>query len=309
MSEADNKSGYDAQLCALSDAQQTRRLRRVALLRRAERVAGQADPRVTRDRCAVVARAVLTAREAASGHLLQLDERHRRDAAWQRQSLEQQRQVACRCSAETLLREREALSGWLLQVERGVLVPEPEPEPEPVSGGVSLELSQAQQRERYMEELVLAVQTEQSTERRAVEQERAKFVGTIAQLHDQLVAARFSSQAAVALVLEDRAALSERVLASELYTPGCSAPEVALKLQLALCARRTADAVEASGKLFEARDRLACRVAAHARAEAEHGCALGEIGRGLLQLRAELTHIGKLGDGPPYRTFCGAGIT
>mgnify|MGYP003336999778 CR=1 FL=1 len=174
---------------------------------------------------------------------------------------------------------------------------------------VQSELTEAQRRERYMEELVLAVQAEHSTERRAAEQERAQFVDAIVQLQEQVTAGRISNHMAAATVMADRAALSERLLASELYTPCCRAPEVALKLQIALCARRTTEAVVASGKLFEARDRIACRIAAHTKAEAEHGCSLAEIQQGAEQLRAELSYIRRLSDGSPYRTLCRAGIT
>jgi hypothetical protein len=303
--EGQRKTG-GTESCALevADPQQTRRLRRAVLLRRAERAALQADPKLARDRCAVVAKAILTAREAASTQLLQLDERHQDTAAHQQRSLEEQRRVACQCSAEALLQEREALTGWVLQSPGTQRRYKAE-----IELAVQSELTEAQRRERYMEELVLAVQAEHSTERRAAAQEREKLVDTVVQLQDQVAAGRISSHMAAVTVLADRAALSERLLSSELYTPGCRAPEVALKLQVALCARRTTEAVVASGKLFEARDRIACRIAAHARAEAEHGCSLAQIQQGAQQLRAELAYIRRLGDGPPYRTLCRAGIT
>ncbi len=325
----DRKSDTHSCTLALDDAQQTRRRRRAALLRRAERAAQQADPQAARDRCSVVAKAILTARAAASGQLLQLDERHQHSAAQQRRSAEEQRRVACRSSAEALLQEREVLSRWVLQSQSAQVKPDVlwSRGDDPAFGGMleprqserrykaamelamQSELTEAQRRERYMEELVLAVQSEHSTERRAAEQERTKLVDTIVQLQDQVVAGRISSQMAAATVLADRAALSERLLASELYTPGCRAPEVALKLQVALCVRRTAEAVAASGKLFEARDRVASRISAHARAEAEHGCSLAAIQQGAQQVRAELAYIRRLSDGSPYRTLCRAGIT
>ena len=296
--------------------QQTRRgpqLRR-ELLRRAKRAARDADPaaaaRVVDGRCAVVARAILTARAAASDSLLRLN----RASAEQRGALEAQHEAACRCSAEALLRERQALSDWLLQSEwvraaRNSERADADAAAEAARRELARSVAEAQQKERRMEALVKVAQSE----RLAAVEERTQLLQNQLQLQQQAMAERRAHESAVrqaaVAILGDRAELSERALVVEPYTPGCRAPETALKLQTALCAQRTACAVATSGRLSEARDRIACRVADHAREEARHGCSLAEIRLSALRLRAELAFMGRLSDGPPYHTLCGAGVT
>lgn len=261
------------------------RTQRAALLRRATDAAQQADPATgSRDRWAVVARVILTAWNAAANSL-QLDERPRQSASQLQNSLAKQQAAACRCSAKALLKEREVLSGWLLQFE-GVMneLVAVRAARSAASSGVSLELmGEAKRKERCVGGLVFAVQSKQYTACRAAEAERG------------------------ASILRNRAALSEKVLAAEKYWLSCGL-DVPLKLQAALCARRTTQAVAASVRLFEARERVACRIAAQARAEAEHGCSLADMLQKAHQLRAELAYMRPLRHGPPYRTLCGAGI-
>lgn len=74
----------------------------------------------------------------------------------------------------------------------------------------------------------------------------------------------------------------------------------------ALAAKRTAHAIATSSLLLESREKISVSIGAQVKAEARHGCAIGELQLGVLQLRRELAFMGRLGDGPPYRTLCGA---